>query len=85
MDDSFIHGKIQSSDFIVHVSGNQQSPDTFQGSEDGTDVTIGFGSYSVSETPSPDVSHHNAEYNLVKIVKGYPSWRNKDLYHHKSF
>ncbi len=40
---------IQSSDFTVSVSGNQQSPDTFPGSESGTSVKIGFGNYQVTE------------------------------------
>jgi hypothetical protein len=37
------------SDFPIIVSGNNQSPDTFPGSETGTDVKIGFGSYDVTE------------------------------------
>ena len=40
----------KSSDYTIHVNGNNQFPDTFQGSDEGTDVTLGFGSYSVSET-----------------------------------
>ena len=36
---------IQASDFTIHISGNHQMPDTFQGSELGTEVTLGFGSY----------------------------------------
>jgi hypothetical protein len=40
---------IQSSDFTVSVNGNQQSPDTFSGSESGTDVKLGFGNYQVTE------------------------------------
>jgi hypothetical protein len=42
-------GTAVASDFIIHVSGNHQSPDTFPGSETGTDVTLGFGSYQVTE------------------------------------
>src|SRR6478672_5782889 len=38
------------SDFIIHVFGNNQSPDVFQGSETGTDVTLGAGNYEVRET-----------------------------------
>jgi hypothetical protein len=37
------------SDFTVHISGNNQSPDTFLGSEAATNVTLGFGSYQVIE------------------------------------
>jgi hypothetical protein len=42
-------GNAKASDFTMHVSGNHQSPDTFPGSETGTDVTLGFGSYQVTE------------------------------------
>jgi hypothetical protein len=52
------------------VDGNNQSPDTSPGSEDGTEVTLGFGSYSVSETPSPDVSHHYAGAQFSEDCKG---------------
>jgi hypothetical protein len=53
MDDTFTNGQVQSSDFTVHISGNQQSPDSFPGSETGTDVKIRFGSYQVTEdTPN---------------------------------
>ena len=38
------------SDFIIHVNGNNQSPDVFPGSEKGTDVTLGAGNYEVRET-----------------------------------
>jgi hypothetical protein len=41
--------QIHSSDFTIHVSGNQQSPDTFPGSEEGTDVKVGAGNYQVTE------------------------------------
>jgi hypothetical protein len=33
----------------MNVSGNHQSPDSFPGSETGANVTLGFGSYQVSE------------------------------------
>jgi hypothetical protein len=45
----------KASDNTIHLDGNNQTPDTFPGSEDGTDVTIGFGSYSVSEVIGPQV------------------------------
>ena len=32
---------IQKTKFIMHVEGNRQSPDTFPGSETGTEVTWG--------------------------------------------
>jgi hypothetical protein len=52
-------------EFAMHVSGNHQSPDTFLGSETGTDVTLGFGSYQVAETINatiPDI-HVNEEFS----------------------
>ena len=51
------------SDYTIHVDGNNQTPDTFPGSEDGTDVTIGFGSYSVSEIVGPQV-HFSGRYSI---------------------
>ena len=44
-------GKDKASDYTIRANGNNQSPDTFPGSEDDTDVTLGFGSCSISETP----------------------------------
>jgi hypothetical protein len=41
--------------YSIHVDGNNQSPDTCPDSKDGTDVTIGFESYSVSEVIGPQV------------------------------
>lgn len=51
---------IQASDFTIHISGNHQSPDTFQGSELGTEVTLGFGSYHVTQDipDNPNVDTH---------------------------
>jgi hypothetical protein len=40
---------VLSSDFTICVDGNHQTPDTFQGSESGTNIRIGFGSYEVNE------------------------------------
>jgi hypothetical protein len=49
-------GPLQTSDFTVHVDGNHQSPDTFPASETGVVVTLGWGSYKVTETtPNPSV------------------------------
>ena len=45
----------KASDYTIHVDGNNPTPDTFPGSEEGTDVTIGFGRYSVSEVIGPQV------------------------------
>jgi hypothetical protein len=45
----------KASDYTIHVDENNQDPAIFAGSEDGVDVTIGFGSYSVSEVIGPQV------------------------------
>ncbi len=58
--------KAHSSDFTVHVNGNQQSPDTFHGSEDGTDVKVGVGNYQVVEdTPmgNPNIQGNGFHYS----------------------
>jgi hypothetical protein len=57
-------GTAQASDFIIHVSGNHQSPDTFPGSETGTDITLGFGSYQVTEVPPCNPST-NCQYEAA--------------------
>ena len=71
-------GNANASDFIIHVSGNHQSPDTFPGSETGTDVTLGFGSYQVTEE-IPEIvglGHLGVQYaakmgfNTVAIGRG---------------
>jgi len=57
-------GGATASDFIIHVSGNHQSPDTFPGSETGTDVTLGFGSYQVTQDPNQFTTPPNAPYDV---------------------
>jgi len=52
-------GTAEASDFTIRVDGNHQTPDTFQGSETGTIVTLGFGSYSVSSTPSSELKQES--------------------------
>jgi prealbumin domain-containing protein len=64
VDNSNGGGTAQASDFIIHVSGNHQSPDTFPGSETGTDVKLGFGSYQVTEVPPCNPST-NCQYSAV--------------------
>ena len=53
----------KASDYNIHVDRNNQSSHAFQGSEDGTDVTIGFGSYSVSKVIGPRTFfwHHSLQ------------------------
>ena len=48
-DSSHLFKQIKSSDFTVHVSGSQQSTDTFSGSESGTEVKVAIGNYQVTE------------------------------------
>jgi len=38
------------SDFIIYVTGSNQSPDIFPVSKPGTNVTLGAGNYEVRET-----------------------------------
>jgi len=42
-------GNGQARDFTIHVGRNHQQADTFPGSETGIDVTLGFGSYRVTD------------------------------------
>jgi hypothetical protein len=49
-------GTARSSDFTMYVYGNYPSQGAFQGSEDGTTVTIYEGDYSVGESYRPDYS-----------------------------
>jgi hypothetical protein len=49
----------KASDYTIYVNRNNQVPDTFQGSEDGADVTLEFGSYSVSAKPAPGSTHQS--------------------------
>jgi hypothetical protein len=59
----------KASDYTIHVDGNNQSPDAFLGSGDGTDVKIGFGSYSVSEVIGPQV-HFSDSTHFIEDCKG---------------
>ena len=40
----------QASDFNIKITGNNPSPESFKGSESGTEVTLGPGDYQVIET-----------------------------------
>lgn len=46
-------GTAVASDFIINVDGTDVSPDSFDGSEDGVEVTLDAGSYEVTETNLP--------------------------------
>jgi hypothetical protein len=43
---------VRISDFVIHVTGNNPTPANFNASSTGTDVTLGSGSFSVTEAPS---------------------------------
>jgi len=59
----------KASDYTIQVDGNNQSPGTFPGSEDRADVTLGFGSYSVSEVIDPQV-HFQGNTHFSEDCKG---------------
>jgi Zn finger protein HypA/HybF involved in hydrogenase expression len=43
---------VKISDFVIHVTGNNPTPANFNASSTGTDVTLGPGTFSVTEAPS---------------------------------
>ncbi len=51
-------GNVNASNYTININGNNQVPDTFHGSENGTNVILGFGSYSVSEIPDFPFGQH---------------------------
>jgi hypothetical protein len=59
--------QVKSSDFTVHVisdGSNQQSHNTFLGSEPGTEVKVGVGSYQVTEDISDESNFANGDVNV---------------------
>ena len=48
-------------DFIIHVNGKELSPYEFPGSELGTNVALGSGPYTVTET-NPVQNENHREY-----------------------
>jgi hypothetical protein len=50
----------QASDYTIHITGNHQTPDTFPGSETGKEVTLGFGSYQVTEETTGFIGQHTS-------------------------
>ena len=72
----------KASDYTIQVDRNNQSPDTFPGSEDAADVTIGFGSYSVSEVIGSQL-HFQGSTHFSEDCKGViHSDEKKDLHHY---
>ena len=63
-------GTADASDYTIHINGYNQIPDTFTGSEEGTNVTLGFGSYSVSETPAPPFKQHTVSSTFSEDCSG---------------
>jgi hypothetical protein len=59
-------------DFSIQVAGNNPQPNTFNGSATGTNVTIGPGDYTVTETPNTQVTTllANANVNLTTTFAG---------------
>jgi hypothetical protein len=64
--------EITPSDFSIQVTGNNPQPSTFNGSAIGTNVTIGPGGYTVTETPNAQVIAllANANVNLTTTFTG---------------
>lgn len=52
-------GSLTASDFTMYVYGNNPSPDYFQGSEEGTDVTIYESWYDVYESWDPNYTSYS--------------------------
>jgi hypothetical protein len=46
----FVSSNVNSSQFTITVTGNNSNPSNFQGSINGTEVTINPGNYTISET-----------------------------------
>ncbi len=57
-------GNVKPSDYTININGNNQVPDTFLGSEKGTSVILGFGSYSVSEISNMSFGQHTTGTNF---------------------
>jgi hypothetical protein len=56
--------------YTININGYNQIPDTFQGSEKGTNVILGFGSYSVSETPNFPFGQHTTGFHFSEGCSG---------------
>ena len=64
------------SDIPILIKGNNQSPDSFQGSETGTNVKLGFGNYEVgfgnpdNKNPSlpPPLTMHDLSQGCVGVI-----------------
>ncbi len=56
------------SDFTIHITGNNPNPQTFQGSESGTQVMVDPGQYSVEETSNASYNENHNEQCSGTIV-----------------
>ncbi len=63
-------GNVNASNYTININGNNQVPDTFLGSEEGTNVRIGFGSYSVSEIPDFPFGQHTTGITFSQGCSG---------------
>jgi hypothetical protein len=59
---------ITPSDFTITVTGNAPTPNSFEGSEAGTEVQIGVGPYTVTETLGTEVTQVLAENPISRIT-----------------
>ena len=58
------------SNYTININGYNQIPDTFLGSEKGTSVILGFGSYSVSEIPNFPFGQHTTGFHFSEGCTG---------------
>jgi hypothetical protein len=58
------------SNYTININGYNQIPDTFPGSEKGTTVILGFGSYSVSEIPNFPFGQHTTGFHFSEGCTG---------------
>jgi hypothetical protein len=58
------------SNYTININGYNQIPDTFPGSEKGTSVILGFGSYSVSEIPNFPFGQHTTGFHFSEGCTG---------------
>ncbi len=63
-------GNAMPSNYTINITGYNQIPDTFLGSEKGTSVILGFGSYSVSEIPNFPFGQHTTGFHFSEGCTG---------------
>ena len=63
-------GNVNASNYTININGNNQVPDTFLGYEKGTNISLGFGSYSVSEIPNFPFGQHTTGITFSQGCSG---------------